>query len=87
MGFLDRLFGKREEPVGVDLEVFNERLASAQQPIEPDALFSPDLAQRNIVAQKLNQRDQVIDTLSHLKRAGYQTYNDPAKGLQVRKRQ
>ena len=38
MGFLDHLFGKKEEPVVIDLEIFNERLASAQEPLEPDAL-------------------------------------------------
>lgn len=86
MGFLDHLFGKKEEPVVIDLEIFNERLASAQEPLEPDALYSSDQAQRNIVAHRLNQRDQVIDTLSHLKRAGHQTYDDPVKGLQVKRR-
>lgn len=49
MGILDRLFGKKEEPVVIDLELFNERLASAQEPIEPGALFSSDQAQQHIV--------------------------------------
>lgn len=85
MRFLNRLCGKQEEPVVLDLQVCNHRLAEAQHPIEPDAFWSHDQAQHNIVAQRVNQRDQMIDTLNHLKRARYQTFDDPAKGVQVRK--